>query len=117
LSIYIRPSETPIPSQAGFEEWALVNAPPIPEMNALFPIVGFFAGCLCDRAFAATSGPTASVGFAFRCFAKVTAVVAFVFFPNRVAQYCQLSRAARNLTPAYVCAPTGNEGVQRFSKP
>jgi len=30
-------------SQAGFEEWALVNAAPIPEMNALFPIIGFFA--------------------------------------------------------------------------
>lgn len=30
-------------SQAGFEEWALVNVAPIPEMNALFPIVGFFA--------------------------------------------------------------------------
>src|SRR5437868_4986639 len=30
-------------SQAGFEEWALVNVAPIPEMNALFPIIGFFA--------------------------------------------------------------------------
>jgi hypothetical protein len=30
-------------SQAGFEEWALVNAAPIPEINALFPIIGFFA--------------------------------------------------------------------------
>ena len=30
-------------SEAGFEEWALVNAAPIPEMNALFPIIGFFA--------------------------------------------------------------------------
>src|SRR2546421_6850543 len=30
-------------SQAGFEESALVNAAPIPEMNALFPIIGFFA--------------------------------------------------------------------------
>jgi hypothetical protein len=30
-------------SQGGFEEWALVNAAPIPEMNALFPIIGFFA--------------------------------------------------------------------------
>jgi len=30
-------------SQAGFEEWALVNVAPIPETNALFPIVGFFA--------------------------------------------------------------------------
>ena len=30
-------------NQAGFEEWALVNAAPIPEMNALFPIIGFFA--------------------------------------------------------------------------
>ena len=29
-------------SQAGFEEWAPVNAAPIPEMNALFPIIGFF---------------------------------------------------------------------------
>ena len=29
-------------SQAGFEEWALVNVAPIPEMNALFPIIGFF---------------------------------------------------------------------------
>src|SRR5437764_1073537 len=28
-------------SQAGFEESALVNAAPIPEMNALFPIIGF----------------------------------------------------------------------------
>jgi hypothetical protein len=31
------------PSQSGFEEWALVNAAPIPEMDALFPILGFFA--------------------------------------------------------------------------
>ena len=31
------------PSQSGFEEWALVNVAPIPEMNALFPIIGFFA--------------------------------------------------------------------------
>jgi hypothetical protein len=30
-------------SQGGFEEWALVNAAPIPEMNALFPIISFFA--------------------------------------------------------------------------
>src|SRR5205807_4509999 len=30
-------------SQAGFEEWALVNAAPISEMNALFPIIVFFA--------------------------------------------------------------------------
>src|SRR5947207_3558110 len=30
-------------SQAGFEECAVVNAAPIPEMNALFPIIGFFA--------------------------------------------------------------------------
>jgi hypothetical protein len=30
-------------SQSGFEEWALVNAAPIPEMDALFPIIGFFA--------------------------------------------------------------------------
>src|SRR5438132_3869038 len=30
-------------SQAGFEEWALVNAAPIPEMNTLFPVIGFFA--------------------------------------------------------------------------
>jgi hypothetical protein len=31
------------PSQSGFEEWALVNVAPIPEVNALFPIIGFFA--------------------------------------------------------------------------
>ena len=31
------------PSQSGFEEWALVNVAPIPEMDALFPIIGFFA--------------------------------------------------------------------------
>jgi hypothetical protein len=31
------------PSQSGFEEWALVNIAPIPEMDALFPIIGFFA--------------------------------------------------------------------------
>src|SRR5438270_12608782 len=30
-------------SKSGFEEWALVNAAPIPEMNAFFPIIGFFA--------------------------------------------------------------------------
>jgi hypothetical protein len=30
-------------SQSGFEEWALVNAAPIPEMDSLFPITGFFA--------------------------------------------------------------------------
>jgi hypothetical protein len=30
-------------SQSGFEEWALVNVAPIPEMDALFPIIGFFA--------------------------------------------------------------------------
>jgi hypothetical protein len=28
-------------SQTGFGEWALVTAAPIPEMNALFPIIGF----------------------------------------------------------------------------
>jgi hypothetical protein len=31
------------PSQSGFEEWALVNAAPIPEMNTLLPVIGFFA--------------------------------------------------------------------------
>ena len=30
-------------SQSGFEEWALVNIAPIPEMDALLPIIGFFA--------------------------------------------------------------------------
>ena len=30
-------------SQSGFEEWALVNVAPIPEIDALFPIIGFFA--------------------------------------------------------------------------
>lgn len=30
-------------SQSGFEEWALVNVAPIAEMDALFPIIGFFA--------------------------------------------------------------------------
>jgi hypothetical protein len=30
-------------NQSGFEEWALVNVAPIPEMDALFPIIGFFA--------------------------------------------------------------------------
>ena len=30
-------------SQSVFEEWALVNVAPIPEMDALFPIIGFFA--------------------------------------------------------------------------
>jgi len=30
-------------SQSGFEEWALVNVAPIPEMDALLPIIGFFA--------------------------------------------------------------------------
>jgi len=42
-------------SQAGFEEWALVNAAPIPEMNALFPIIGFFCAGLRHAIFAATS--------------------------------------------------------------
>jgi hypothetical protein len=31
------------PSQAEFEEWALLNAPSIPELNALFFIIGFSA--------------------------------------------------------------------------
>ena len=30
-------------SQSGFEEWALVNVAPIAEMDALFPMIGFFA--------------------------------------------------------------------------
>jgi len=30
-------------SQSRFEEWALVNVAPIPEMDAVFPIIGFFA--------------------------------------------------------------------------
>ena len=30
-------------NQASLEEWALVNAAPIAEMNAVFPIIGFFA--------------------------------------------------------------------------
>jgi hypothetical protein len=30
-------------SESGFEEWALVNVAPIPEVDALFPITGFFA--------------------------------------------------------------------------
>src|SRR5438874_4887698 len=30
-------------SQSGFEEWALVNAAAIPEMDALFQIIGFFS--------------------------------------------------------------------------
>ena len=42
-------------SQAGFEEWALVNAAPIPEMDALFPIIGFFCAGLRHSIFAATS--------------------------------------------------------------
>jgi hypothetical protein len=29
-------------SESGFEEWALVNVAPVPEMNALFPIIGLF---------------------------------------------------------------------------
>src|SRR5437762_6319466 len=36
-------------SQAGFEEWTLVNVAPIPEMNALFPIIGFFAVAFATR--------------------------------------------------------------------
>jgi hypothetical protein len=38
-------------SQAGFEEWALVNAAPIPEMNALLPIMGFFAVAFATQHF------------------------------------------------------------------
>jgi hypothetical protein len=30
-------------SQSGFEEWALVNVAPSAEMDALLPIIGFFA--------------------------------------------------------------------------
>lgn len=30
-------------SQSGFEEWALVTVAPIAEMDALFPMIGFFA--------------------------------------------------------------------------
>jgi hypothetical protein len=30
-------------SQSGLEEWTLVNVAPIAEMDALFPIIGFFA--------------------------------------------------------------------------
>jgi hypothetical protein len=36
-------------SQAGFEEWALVNAAPIPEMNALLPIIIFFAAAFATQ--------------------------------------------------------------------
>jgi hypothetical protein len=36
-------------SQSGFEEWALVNIAPIPEMDALFPIIGFFALAFATR--------------------------------------------------------------------
>ena len=37
-------------SESGFEEWSLVNnVAPIPEMNALFPIIGFFAAALATR--------------------------------------------------------------------
>jgi hypothetical protein len=43
LSIYMRTLVTVTLSQSGFEEWALVNVAPIPEMDALFPIIGFFA--------------------------------------------------------------------------
>jgi hypothetical protein len=38
-------------SQAGFEEWALVNAAPIPEMNALLPIIAFFAAAFATQHF------------------------------------------------------------------
>src|SRR5881275_1753978 len=37
------------PSQSGFEEWALVNVAPIPETDALFPIIGFFAVAFATR--------------------------------------------------------------------
>jgi hypothetical protein len=43
LSIYMRTLVTVTLSQSGFEEWALVNVAPIPEMDAPFPIIGFFA--------------------------------------------------------------------------
>ena len=36
-------------SQSGFEEWALVNAAPIPEMDALFPITGFFSAAFAAQ--------------------------------------------------------------------
>lgn len=37
-------------SEAGFEEWALVNnMAPVPEMNALFPIIGFFAAAVATQ--------------------------------------------------------------------
>jgi len=58
-------------SQTGFGEWALVTAAPIPEMNALFPIIGFCAG-LRHTTFATTSrGSWATCSlheFTLRCF-------------------------------------------------
>jgi hypothetical protein len=36
-------------SQAGFEEWALVNVAPVPEMNALLAIIGFFAVAIATQ--------------------------------------------------------------------
>jgi hypothetical protein len=39
-------------SQSGFEEWALVHVAPIPEMNALFPVL---CGRLCGAALTAAA--------------------------------------------------------------
>ena len=38
-------------SESGFEEWALVNVAPVPEMDALFPIIGFFAVAFATQHF------------------------------------------------------------------
>ncbi len=39
--MFVRFGDADGTSEAGFEEWAIVNAiTPVPELNALFPIVG-----------------------------------------------------------------------------
>jgi hypothetical protein len=48
-------------SQAGFEEWALVNVAPIPETDALFPILGFFAVALVTNRLRRRRAPQASL--------------------------------------------------------
>jgi hypothetical protein len=71
-------------SQAGFEEWALVNVVPIPEMNALFPSIGFFAVAFAMQHLRDVArGGWATCSFhklTLQCLPEATAIVASAFF-------------------------------------
>jgi hypothetical protein len=68
-------------SQAGFEEWALVNAAPIPEMNALFPIIVFLRWPsrrnICSGATRDSWATYSFHEFTLRCLAEAVTVASF----------------------------------------